>query len=189
MALKRYSTGNTDVLFKIIQGKPHPTFRGVHSRNVPVDLGMAFRTSDTPIGYLPFFSAKDFNLSGETSFKEEVLARMPIDLSSAASPHTILIQETLADVEFTGSGSEVLADIQQLVKKDVLRRAMAAASGVLVDGIMLALGGPAIRTAVDQLVASKVKQFILSRSISAATKKYLKEHGGVDAGALLNDVP
>jgi len=92
----------------------------------------------------------DFDLSGQTSFKEEVLARLPIDFSAAASPHTLLIQQASEDPEFAGNGEADLPDIGQAVRHDRLQHAMNAASGVLVDGLMAALGGPAIKSLVGQ---------------------------------------
>lgn len=180
MALKQYRSGDADILFKVIKG----TYNGKS-----VALGIAFRTHDAPIGYFPFYGAKDFDFSGETSLKEEILARLPIDLSAAGSPHTLLIKEAAGDVEFLGAGDGDMTDIQQLVKRDLVRHAMACASGVFVDGIMLALGGPTIKSLVDQFVKSKIQQFILSKAITGATKKYLKEQGNLDVDRLLSHVP
>jgi hypothetical protein len=189
MTLKQYRQDGTQVFFKVINGRPHPSFVEATSKNKSFNIGIAFRTHDAPIGYFPFYGANDFNFSGDTSFKEEVLARLPISLSSVASPHSLLIKETAGDVEFLGSGDEKLEDIQQLVKNDLLRHAMVSASGVFIDGIMVALGGPAIKSVVNQLIKSKVKQFVLSRAISGAAKKYLKENSGFDANKFLSDIP
>lgn len=189
MALKTYKSGGTDIWFKIIKGQAHESFRSAASNKQLVPLGIAFRTREAPIGYLPFFSTKDFDLSGETSFKEEVLSRLPLDLSSPASPHTLLIAAAQADVEFAGSGEDELPDILEALKNDRLRHAMRAASGVLVDGVMLALGGPAIKTLVGQLTQSTVKQFILSRAITSAAKNHLKSQGNFDVDKFLSAVP
>jgi hypothetical protein len=180
MTLKQYRSGGNLILYKVV----HHNHRGRM-----VALGIAFRTQDAPIGYFPFFGADDFDFSGETSLREELLARLPINLSAAGSPHSLLIKEAAGDVEFLGSGDGDLTDIQQLVKKDLLRHAMACASGVFVDGIMLALGGPAITSVVGQFTKSKVQQFILSKAISSAAKKHIKEQGRVDVSSLLNHVP
>ena len=180
MPLKQYKSGETDIFYK--------TMTGTHKGKV-IALGMAFRTHDAPIGYLPFYAVNDFDFSGETSFKEQLMARLPINLSAAGSPHTLLLKEAAGDVEFLGSGDESLTDIQQLVRKDLVRHAMACASGVFVDGVMTALGGPAIKSAVSHLVKSKIKQFILSRAISGAAKTCLKEQGGVDANKFLSASP
>lgn len=180
MTLKQYRSGDVHIIYKIIT---------VRSKGRVINLGMAFRTYDGPVGYFPFYGANDFDFSGETSLKEEVMARLPINLSSAGSPHTYLIKEAAGDVEFLGSGDGDMTDIQQQVRRDLLSHAMACASGVFVDGIMVAIGGPAIKSLVDQLIRSKVKQFILSKAISGAAKKHLKEYGNFDAGRLLNQVP
>lgn len=180
MALKQYTSGHANILFKVING----TYKGR-----TVALGIAFRTPDAPIGYFPFYGANDFDFSGETSLKEQILARLPIDLSAAGSPHSLLIKEAASDVEFLGSGDEHLTDIQQLVKRDLVRHAMAYASGVFVDGVMLALGGPTIRSLVDQFVKSKIRQFILSKAMTGATKAYLKQQGNLDIDRLLSHVP
>ncbi len=189
MALSTYVADGIQVQFKMIQGKPHPMFRDRTSPNKLVRLGIAFRSSDAPIGYFPFYCANDFDMSGDVSLTEWALAHAPVNLSAAASPHTLLIQESLADVEFTGAGSEDAVDIQQSVKRDLNQQAMAAASGVFVDGVMLALGGPTINSMVGQLVKSPVRQFVISKSISAATKAYLKSTTPMDADRLLDGVP
>ena len=180
MSLKQYKSGDMQIFYKIIQG----SFKGR-----VVSLGIAFRTYDAPIGYLPFYGVNDFDFSGETSLKEELMARLPINLSSVASPHTLLIKEAAGDPEFTGSGDENSIDIQQTVKKDLLGYAMACASGIFVDGIMTALGGPVIKSLASKLIQSKVKQFIVSKGISGVTKKYLKEQSNFDTGKLLSSVP
>jgi hypothetical protein len=117
------------------------------------------------------------------------MARLPIDLSAAGSPHTLLIKEAAGDVEFLGSGDENLTDIQQLVKKDLLRHAMACASGVFVDGVMLTLGGPAIKSMVEQFVKSGVRQFILSKAISGGIKNRLKAQGNFERDRFLTSAP
>jgi hypothetical protein len=187
MALTHYQNGGTLILYKTIRGSAHPGFANKSSKAQVVDLGMAFRTNDAPIGYLPFYGSRDFNLSGDTSFIEEALARLPIDLSAAASPHTLLLQQTAADLEFLGTGSPDLPDIARAVKLDLLQHAMAAASGVLVDGIMASLGGPAINAVVSQMIKSKVKQFVVSKSIGAVAKKHLKEAGRIDVDRFLSE--
>lgn len=189
MPLQHYRSGPLLIHYKLIKGTPHPTFAGQANRGRQVALGFAFRTDDAPVGYVPFYNARDFDLSGETSFIEQVASRLPIDLSSIASPHTLLLREAAGDVEFLGSGSEVLPDIQQAVKKDLLQHALAAASGVFIDGLMLSLGGPTIKTAVAQMLRSKVAQFIVSKSISAAAKKHLKDSSRVDIDRLLSEIP
>jgi len=189
MAMQQYRKGDMTVMFKLIKGKPHPTFALGRSGAQPVNLGIAFRSVDGPIGYLPFFGATDFDLNGETSRKEWFLARLPIDLSSVASPHTLLLKEAAGDVEFLGSGSEELIDIQSAVKSDLRRHAMSCASGVLVDGVMAALGGPAIKTLVEQMIKSKIKQFMLSKAMSAAAKQYLKDQGNLDPDMFLQLAP
>lgn len=180
MALRQYKSGDSYILYKIIIGTPN---------GKPVNLGIAFRTPDGPIGYLPFYGANDFDFSGETSLKEELMARLPINLSAARSPHTALIRAAAGDVEFLGSGEADIIDIQQLVKGDLLSHAMACASGVFVDGIMMALGGPAIKSVVNQLINSKLRQFIISKAISSSAKRHLKEQGNIDVGRLLSHVP
>jgi hypothetical protein len=189
VTLKRYSADNTLILFKVIKGKAHPTFTDRTSPNKLFSLGIAFRTSNAPIGYFPFYGANDFDMSGDTSFTEQVLARLPINFSAAASPHTLLVQEAWADVEFAGAGDADLIDIQGALKRDTLNVAMRAASGVFIDSLMVALGGPAIKTVVEQFVQSKVRQFILSRSMSAATKALIKQHAQVDTSKILDEVP
>jgi hypothetical protein len=189
MALQEYRKGSMTVMFKVIQGKPHPTFSIGRSGQKLVDLGIAFRSVDGPIGYLPFYGAKDFDLNGDTSRKEAFLARLPIDLSSVASPHTLLLKEAAGDVEFLGSGSEALMDIQMAVKNDLRRHAMSCASGVLIDGVMVALGGPAIKSLVEHMVKAKVKQFMLSKAMSGAVKTYLKDQASLDADMFLRLAP
>jgi hypothetical protein len=189
MAMQRYRAGNMTIMFKLITGKPHPTFAPRRAAASAVNLGIAFRSADGPIGYLPFYGAKDFDLNGETSNMERLLSRLPIDLSSVASPHTLLLREAAGDVEFLGSGSEELVDIQSAVKGDLRRHAMACASGVLVDGVMTALGGPAIKSLVDQMVKSKLKQFMLSKAMSAGAKKYLKDQSNLDPDMFLQLAP
>lgn len=169
MALKRYRSGDTDVYFK------NMTVR-VNGR--PVIVGIAFRTKDAPIGYMPFYDKNDFNCDGATSLKERVFSRLPIDMSAAASPHTLLMRAAAEDPEFAASGEDSeLVDIQRLVRNDLMRHAGSAAAGVLVDGIMTALGGPAIKTFVNQVVQSPVKQFIFSKAISGTAKSALKSQG------------
>ena len=189
MTLKTYTSGDTKIWFKVIKGKPHPGFRDAAFNNQLFSLGIAFRTRDAPIGYFPFYGPKDFNLSGETSFKEQVLSRLPIDFSAAASPHTLLISEASEDVEFLGAGDGDTTDIQQAVKTDRLSHAMRAASGVFIDGVMASLGGPAIKSVVDQLIQSKVKQFLLSRAITGAAKNHLKSQSHFDVDRFLSGVP
>lgn len=184
MALTQSRGGAVMTYHKVIRGKPHPTFASKTNPNQIFDLGVAFRTQDAPLGYVPFYSRNDFDLSGQTSFKEEVLARLPIDFSAVASPHTLLIQQASEDPEFAGSGEADLPEIGPAVRRDRLQHAMTAASGVLVDGLMTAFGGPAINSLVRQLVASKIKQFIVSTSISALTKKQLKAAAGIDLDRL-----
>lgn len=189
MTLKAYQSGGTQILFKVISGKPHPRFRQDPSKDRVLNLGIAFRTQDAPIGYFPFYGSNDFDFSGETSFKEMVLARLPINLSSPASPHTLLLQATAEDVEFLGSGNEQLKDTQKLVQNDLLSHAMRCASGVFIDGVMMALGGTAIKSLVQQFTKSKIKQFIFSKSISSAGKSWLKTQANVDADRFLSEVP
>jgi hypothetical protein len=184
MALTRSQGGTVVTYHKVIRGNAHPTFASKNHPNQLFDLGIAFRTQDAPLGYVPFYARNDFDLSGQTSFKEEVLARLPIDFSAAASPHTLLIQQSSEDPEFAGSGEADLPDIGQAVRRDRLQHAMTAASGVMVDGMMAAFGGPAIKSLVGQLVTSRIKQFIMSKSISAGVKKQLKDAAGVDLDRL-----
>lgn len=180
MPMKQYKSDNTDILYKIIKSR--------QKGNV-IAIGIAFRTRDAPIGYFPFYGINDFDFSGTTSLKEELMARFPINLSSAGSPHSLLIREAAGDVEFLGSGDADLTDIQRLVKIDLLRHAMVCASGVLVDGVMMALGGPAIKSVINQLFKSSIKQFIISKAISNEAKKFLKDQGNIDAGKLLTHAP
>ncbi len=180
MALKQYQSGGLRVGHKILRAPVNGQM---------LAIGIAFRTDDAPIGYLPFYGAKDFDFSGTTTFKEEMLARLPIDLSAAGSPHTLLIKAAAGDVEFLGSGDPDRVDIQQHVKRDLVRHAMACASGVFVDGVMLSLGGPTLRTLVEQLVSSRVKQFLLSKAISAAARKTLREQANFDPDLFLERVP
>lgn len=188
MALSQYRSGNALVHYKLIKGTAHPTFAG--SLNpAPVALGLAFRTADAPLGYLCFYGARDFDLSGDVSWVEQAVSRLPVDMSAVASPPTRLLQAAAADLEFLGSGEADLTDIQRPVRNDLLGHAMRAASGVLVDGIMLALGGPSINALVGQLVTSKVKQFIVSKAISAVAKQQLKAAAGFDAGKFLGQAP
>jgi len=189
MTLKTYKSGDTEIWFKVIKGKAHPFFRQASAQDRQFNLGIAFRTREAPIGYFPFYGAKDFNLSGETSFKEEVLSRLPIDFSAAASPHTLLICEASEDVEFLGVGDGDTVDIQQAVKQDRLSHAMRAASGVFIDGVMAGLGGPAIKSVVDQLIRSKIRQFVLSKAISGAAKHHLKQQGNFDVDKFLGGAP
>ena len=176
--LKSFESGEMTVWYKVISGSPHPSFAKTGSRKI--DLGIAFRSHDSPIGYYPFFGENDFNFSGETEIKEHILARLPIDLSSIASPHTLLIKATAEDIEFLGSGAGGnLIDIQKEVRLDLTKHAMRAASGVMVDGIMAALGGPVIKSVVSQFAKSAVKRFVISKSIGSAVKTYLKKTSGV----------
>lgn len=184
MALTRSHGGAVVTYHKIIRGKAHPTFASKTNPNQLFDLGVAFRTQDAPLGYVPFFSRNDFDLSGQASFKEEVLVRLPINFSAAASPHTLLIQQASEDPEFAGSGESDLPEIGPSVRRDRLQHAMTAASGLLVDSLMTAFGGPAIKSLVQQLVASKVKQFIVSKSITAVVKQQLKDAAGIDLDRL-----
>jgi hypothetical protein len=180
MALKKYQSGGLTVMYKTITER-------VGSRQVA--LGLAFRTADAPIGYLPFYSAHDFDFSGETSLKEQLLARLTMGIWTAGSPHALLIKAAAGDVEFLGSGDEELQDIQRLVRMDLHRYAMSCASGVFVEGIMLALGGPTIKAMVQPLLKSRVQQFIVAKAISGATKQYLKDQGRLDADKLLSQAP
>lgn len=189
MTLRTYKSGDTEIWFKVIKGQRHPSFKASASETRLFPLGIAFRTRDAPIGYLPFYGAKDFDLSGETSFKEQVLSRLPIDFSSAASPHTLLIVNASEDPDFAGAGDGDPNNIQQAIMRDRLSHAMRAASGVFVDGVMAALGGPAIKSLANQLVQSKVKQFVLSRAMSAAAKNHLKQQGNFDVDKFLNGIP
>jgi hypothetical protein len=185
MKMTRNQSGALVSYHKVIAGSAHPTFADNIRRATRVPLGIAFRTQDCPLGYLPFFSSNDFDLNGQVSFKEEVLARLPINFSAIASPHTLLIQEAAEDPEFAGSGDSELADIGPLVRRDRLRLAMTAASSVMVDSLMVAFGGPAVKAIVGQFVGSRLKQFVISKAISAAAKKQLKEAAGVDLDHLL----
>lgn len=189
MALKQHRSGTVVIYHKVIQGTAHPTFRKKPPAPQTVNLGIAFRTHDAPIGYFPFYGPRDFNLSGDTSLLEEALSRSPIDLSSAASPHSLLLEQAAGDLEFLGSGGDELVDIQQAVKLDQLRHAFAAASGVLIDGLMTSLGGAAVSSIVNQMIRSKVRQFIVSKGISAVAKKYLKDAARVDADRMLKELP
>lgn len=176
MPLRRYMSGNTAVYYKTMAGSLNG--RKVH-------YGIAFRTSDAPIGYLPFYDVNDFDCSGSTSFKEQVLARMPMSLSMAGSPHTRLIQLAHEDPEFAdGSEDGALENITRAVGLDRTRRALAAAGSVFIDGVMLTLGGPTIRQIVAQLVRSSPLQFLVSKSIGATAKRLLKEEGRVDVDML-----
>lgn len=187
MALTQSRGGAVTTYHKVIRGKAHPTFASKTNPGQLFDLGVAFRTQDAPLGYVPFYARNDFDLSGQTSFKEEVLARLPIDFSAVASPHTLLIQQASEDPEFAGSGEADLPDIGPAIRRDRLQHAMTAASGVLVDGLMTAFGGPAINSLVKQLVASRIKQFIVSKSIGALAKKQLKAAAGIDLDLLAGD--
>ena len=189
MALRTYTSADTRIWFKVITGKAHPSFRALGVADTVRDLGIAFRTHDAPVGYLPFYAPKDFNLDGRTSLLERGIGLCPIDMSAPASPHTLLIREAADDVEFLGSGEADLVDIQRSVRNDLLGHAMRAASGVFVDSVMLALGGPAIRQLTGQLVASPIKQFLISRAISGAAKRHLKHQGNVDVDKFLGTPP
>lgn len=189
MTLRTYTSGDTRIWFKVITGKAHPAFRALGAADTVRNLGIAFRTYDAPVGYLPFYAPKDFNLDGRTSLLERGVGLCPIDMSAPASPHTLLIREAAGDLEFLGSGEADLADIGRNVRNDLLGHAMRAASGVFVDSVMLALGGPAIRQLAGQLVASPIKQFLVSRAISGAAKRYLKHQGNVDVDRLLDTAP
>lgn len=189
MTLQMYKSGRTQVWFKVITGKAHPSFAEGRSKDQIHNLGIAFRTQDAPIGYLPFFGSKDFNLNGETSFKEQVLSRLPIDFSGTASPHTLLIKEAAEDVEFMGAGSEDMVDIELAVRHDLLSHGMRLASGVFVDGIMMGLGGPVIKSLLSQLMTSKIKQFVLSKAMTSAIKTHLKEEGNFDVDNFLKAAP
>ena len=89
--MKAYNSGQMKIWYKIIRGKGHPTF--IDTKNEIYNLGVAFRSQDSPIGYMPFYGVNDFDLSGNTTLKEELWARLPIDMSSVASPHTLLLKE------------------------------------------------------------------------------------------------
>jgi hypothetical protein len=169
MALKRYRSGDTDVYFKNMTARVNGRF---------VMVGIAFRTKDAPIGFMPFYDKDDFNCDGQTSLKERVLSKVTMGLSAAASPHTLLIQAAAADPDFAGAGEDSeLADIQRVLRKDQFDYARSAAGGVFVEGIMIALGGPIIKTFVNQVVQSQVKQFLVSKAISGAAKSALKSQG------------
>lgn len=175
MALEQYRSGDLVILRKTIMGTP---------KGKPVALGMAFRTHDAPIGYLPFYGPHDFDFSGDTSWKEQVLARLPVDLSPTGSPHALLLQQTAGDVGFLGSGDEYLTDIQRPVRQDLLRYAMHCASGAFIDGVMVALGGPTLKSAARLALRSKVQQFIFSRAMGGAAKHLLKMQRGFDSSFL-----
>lgn len=161
-------------MYKIIKGRPHPNYRNSNSKQT-YEIGIAFRTGDAPLGYFPFYDEDDFDFSGETSWKEKIMANLPVDLSSVASPYTLLVQGAAADVEFLGSGNPDLNDIQREVRLDLTSHAMASASGVFVDGVMLAIGGAAIQSIVRQFTKSAVKRFLVSKAIGAGAKNLLKK--------------
>ncbi len=189
MAMKSYRNGNTQIFFKILTGPPNPSFTNKKAKSQVYNLGIAFRTSTAPVGYLPFYGVNDFDFSGETSLKEVLFSMLPINLSAAASPHSLLLKAAANDVEFLGSGEEDARDIQGLVKHDLLKHAMAAASGVFIDGVMTALGGPGINAVIQKLMKSKVKQFLVSKAISGQVKKMLKDQRNFDADKFLKNVP
>lgn len=181
MALTQTQSGSVVIYHKLIRGKAAAGFKNPANPDREFDLGIAFRTNDAPLGYVPFFSRNDFDLSGQTSFKEVVLSKLPMDFSAAASPHTLLIIGASEDPEFAGSGdAEGPQEIGPMVRRDRLQHALTAASGVMVDGLMLAIGGPAINSTVGLMVKSGVKQFIVSKSISAVAKQQLKQAAGID---------
>lgn len=169
MGLKHYRSGGADVYFKNMSAK-------VNGRTVM--LGIAFRSKDSPLGYMPFYDRNDFNCDGATSWKEKALSKLPMDLSAAASPHTLLIRAAAEDPEFAAAGDDsTLDNIQILVRNDLIRHAGNAAAGAFVDGIMVALGGPAIKSFVSQVVQSPVKQFLFSKAISGTARSALKAQG------------
>ena len=180
MALNQYKSGNQVIYWKLIEAAP---------KGVQMPIGIAFRTMDGPIGYLPFYGANDFDFNGTTSFKEEVMARLPINLSAAGSPHTLLLKKAWEDVEFLGAGDGDMVDIQQQVKRDVVQHAMHCAAGVFIDGIMVSLGGPTVKTLVGQLLKSKARQFIVSKAMSAAIKQQLKAQADFDTDRILKGKP
>jgi hypothetical protein len=183
MPLKEYRVGNTRILYKVIKGKAHPRFR--RSKIDVKELGIAFRTDDAPIGYYPFYDRKDFNLSGKTDWYESALSWGPIDMSSVASPDTLLLRGAAEDLEFMGSGNPDLSDIQRAVRLDLTRHGIASGGSVFIDGMMMALGGPMIKTIVSQFTKSAVKRFLISKSIGAGAKKVLKKNAGIDPDLII----
>lgn len=185
--MKHYQNDGIKIMYKIIQGKAHPRFR--KSKSGMHQLGIALRTEDAPIGYLPFYDQGDFDLSGDVSLKEKVLGNLPINLSATASPYTLLLKAAAEDFQFMGVGSPDLTNIQTQVRNDLTGHAMASAGGVFVDGVMMAIGGPTIKTIVNQFVKSSVKRFLISKAISSGVKTAIKKQANLDVDALLKSAP
>ena len=183
MALQTYKSSDVQIWYKVIRGKPHSRFR--KSEDKLYDLGIAFRTASEPVGYFPFYGPKDFNMNGETSLIEKAASKLPIDFSGIASPHTILVEEAAADFQFTGTGSEDLTDIQKAMAIDKINVALRLAGGIFIDGVMMSLGGPTIKTLIKQCLKSEIKQFIISTTISGAVKSHIKNQSNFDVDKLL----
>lgn len=172
--LQKYASEDGTVWFKVISARPHP-FSGKSGQNVA--LGMAFRTADAPIGYLPFYEALDFDLDGSQSFVEKYVYGSIVG-DGVASPHTALIRAAAGDVIFLGSGDPELTDIQQQVKRENLQNALTIAGGAFVDLTLTAIGGPTAKAIVGQFTKSALKKFLISQFINAQAKKRLKEYAG-----------
>ena len=179
MTMEHYHSGGTKIYYKTITARP---------KGAEIPIGMAFRTIEAPIGYLPFYDVNDFDFSGGASIKERILANISLGLSSAASPHTLLIQQASVDFQFTGIDAES-NNIQQKVRLDLIKYPFICAKGVFVESIMTALGGPAISSVANKLVKSRVKQFIISKGISSEAKTHLKRQGNIDTEKWLVNAP
>lgn len=177
--MKKYTNGDIQIWYKVIQGMPHPSFRSSKERK---DLGIAFRTASAPIGYLPFYDQADFDLSGEVSMKETVVSYIPA--SDTASPYCRLIIQASEDPEFTRP-IDGEASIQREVYRDRLKFALSVASDFYVDAIMMAIGSPAVTSVMKSLIQAPVKRFVLSKAVSSSVKAYLKNEYRVDVDRIL----
>jgi len=55
---------------------------------------------------------------------------------------------------------------------------------VFIAGVLMAIGGPTLKTAISQLTKSAVKEFVLSNSINISAKMLLKEHANLNVDKL-----
>ena len=67
--LNHYQSQVGTIYWSVFKGKPHMRYR---SGDDSVDLGMAFRTKNKLVGFLPFYDKTDLNMNGEVSFSESI---------------------------------------------------------------------------------------------------------------------